>query len=215
MTPATIILVDDHRLVRQGVRSLIESQSCYEIVGEAGDGREGFGLIEALSPDIAILDMMMPGMNGIEVAKLVRQHGLKTRIIFLTMHANAAYAVRALQSGALGYVLKDSDFSEILCAIEHVLASRRYLGSAIAGEVLETLLNMDAGDDDSLKLLSPREREILQLVAEGNTNAIIADRLTLSVRTVESHRFNTMKKLRLNSNAELVKFAINTGLITS
>jgi DNA-binding NarL/FixJ family response regulator len=214
MSSATIILVDDHKLVRQGVRSLIESQSCYEIVGEAGDGWEGLELIDTLSPDIAILDMMMPGLNGIEVAKLARQRGLRTRIIFLTMHANAAYAVRALQSGALGYVLKDSDFSEILCAIEYVLLSRRYLGSAIAGDVLETLLKMESGGGDSLDLLSPREREILQLVAEGNTSASIADRLTLSIRTVESHRFNTMKKLRLTSNAELVKFAINTGLIT-
>ena len=210
-----IILADDHKLVRQGVRSLLEAQPGFEVIGEASDGQEAFKLIETLSPDIAFLDVMMPNLNGIEAAKLVRQRELKTKIIFLSMHANATYAVRALQSGALGYVLKDSDFSEVLNAVEHVMEGRRYLSTAIADEVLEMLLNAEAGKDETLDLLSPREREILQLVAEGNSNAVIADKLSLSVRTVESHRLNLTKKLRITSHADLVKFAINQGLITS
>ena len=210
-----IILADDHKLVRQGVRSLLEAQPGFEVIGEASDGQEAFKLIETLSPDIAFLDVMMPNLNGIETAKLVRQRELKTKIIFLSMHANATYAVRALQSGALGYVLKDSDFSEVLNAVEHVMEGRRYLSTAIADEVLEMLLNAEAGKDETLDLLSPREREILQLVAEGNSNAAIADKLSLSVRTVESHRLNLTKKLRITSHADLVKFAINQGLITS
>lgn len=210
-----IILADDHKLVRQGVRSLLEAQPGFEVIGEASDGQEAFKLIETLSPDIAFLDVMMPNLNGIEAAKLVRQRELKTKIIFLSMHANATYAVRALQSGALGYVLKDSDFSEVLNAVENVMEGRRYLSTAIADEVLEMLLNAEAGKDETLDLLSPREREILQLVAEGNSNAVIADKLSLSVRTVESHRLNLTKKLRITSHADLVKFAINQGLITS
>jgi DNA-binding NarL/FixJ family response regulator len=210
-----IILADDHKLVRQGVRSLLEAQPGFEVIGEASDGQEAYKLIETLSPDIAFLDIMMPNLNGIETAKLVRQRELKTKIIFLSMHANATYAVRALQSGALGYVLKDSDFSEVLNAVEHVMEGRRYLSTAIADEVLEMLLNAEAGKDETLDLLSPREREILQLVAEGNSNAAIADKLSLSVRTVESHRLNLTKKLRITSHADLVKFAINQGLITS
>ena len=119
MAHIRIVLADDHKLVRQGVRSLLEAQPGFEVIGEASDGQEAYKLIESLSPDIAFLDVMMPNLNGIETAKLVHQRALKTRIIFLSMHANATYAVRALQSGALGYVLKDSDFTEVLNAVEH------------------------------------------------------------------------------------------------
>jgi DNA-binding NarL/FixJ family response regulator len=195
------------------MHSLLSAQPGLEVIGETSDGQEALKMIESLSPDIAILDVMMPNLNGIETAKLARQRGTRTRIIFLSMHANATYAVRALQSGGLAYVLKDSDFSEMLHAIENVMEGRRYLSTAIADEVLEMLLNADPEKEDTLNMLSPREREILQLIAEGNTNATVANKLTLSVRTVESHRSNLMKKLRLNSHSDLVKYAINKGLI--
>lgn len=214
MTRVTIILADDHKLVRQGMNSLLSAQPGFEVIGEANNGQDALKMIETLSPDIAILDVMMPALNGIEAAKLAHQRGTKTKIIFLSMHTNAIYAVRALQSGGLAYVLKDSDFSEILQAIENVLDGRRYLSTAIADEVFEILLNADAEKDDTLNMLSPREREILQLIAEGNTNAAVAEKLTLSVRTVESHRSNITKKLRLTSHTDLVKYAINKGLIT-
>jgi two-component system, NarL family, response regulator NreC len=214
MPHVTIILADDHKLVRQGMHSLLAAQPGFEVIGEAGNGQEALRLIETLSPDIAILDVMMPDLNGIETAKLANQRGTKTGIIFLSMHANATYAVRALQSGGLAYVLKDSDFTEILQAIENALEGRRYLSTAIADEVFEMLLNADAGKEDSLNMLSPREREVLQLIAEGNTNATVAEKLTLSVRTVESHRSNIMRKLRLASHSDMVKYAINKGLIT-
>jgi DNA-binding NarL/FixJ family response regulator len=131
------------------------------------------------------------------------------------MHANSTYAVRALQSGALAYVLKDSDFTEILQAIQNVMEGRRYLSAAIADEVFETLLNVNNVDkNDSLDVLSTREREILQLIAEGNTNVVIAEKLTLSVRTVEAHRAHIISKMRFNSQADLVRYAIQQGLIT-
>ena len=214
MPPITLVLADDHKLVRQGMHSLLAAQPGFEVVGEASNGQEALKMIETLSPDIAILDVMMPGLNGIEAAKIAHQRGVKTKIIFLSMHANATYAVRALQSGALAYVLKDSDFSEMLQAIENVLEGRRYLSTAIANEVFEMLLNADTGRENTLDMLSPREREILQLIAEGNTNAVVAEKLTLSVRTIESHRSNIMRKLRLSSHSDLVKYAINQGLIT-
>jgi DNA-binding NarL/FixJ family response regulator len=215
MPPIKIILADDHKIVRQGMRSLLESHPGFEVIGEASDGEEALKLMETLSPDIAFMDVMMPNLNGIEAAKIARQRGLKTKLIFLSMHANSTYAVRALQSGALAYVLKDSDFTEILQAIQNVMEGRRYLSAAIADEVFETLLNVNNVDKNgALDILSTREREVLQLIAEGNTNIVIAEKLTLSVRTVEAHRAHIMTKMRFNSQSDLVRYAIQQGLIT-
>ena len=214
MPPIRIILADDHKLVRQGMRSLLESHPGFEVIGEANDGEEALKLMETLSPDIAFMDVMMPNLNGIEAAKIARQRGLKTKLIFLSMHANSTYAVRALQSGALAYLLKDSDFTEILQAIQNVMEGRRYLSAAISDEVFETLLHVNVDKNDAQEILSTREREILQLIAEGNTNIVIAEKLTLSVRTVESHRAHVMTKMRFNSQSDLVRYAIQQGLIT-
>ena len=214
MHPITIILADDHRLVRQGMRALLSAQPELEVIGEASDGQEALNLIDSLSPDIAFLDVMMPSMNGIEVAKIVHDRKSKTKLIFLSMHANATYVVRALQSGALAYVLKDCDFSEIMQAIHNVIEGRRYLSAAIADEVFDMLLNSDVEKAGSLEVLSPREREILQLIAEGNTNASIAEKLSLSIRTVEAHRAHIMTKLHFGSQAGLVRYAIQQGLVS-
>ena len=213
MSHIKIILADDHKLVRQGLRALLEANHGFEIIGEASNGVEALKLMEELSPDIALLDVMMPDLNGIETAKIAQQRGLKTKLIFLSMHANSTYVVRALQSGASGYVLKDSDFIEILQAIQNALEGKRYLSTAIASEVLEILLNADLDKSDVLAVLSPREREVLQHIAEGNSNAVIAEKLTLSVRTVESHRAHIMAKMHFNSQADLVRCAIQQGLI--
>ena len=214
MPPIRIILADDHKLVRQGMRSLLESHPGFEVIGEANDGEEALKLMETLSPDIAFMDVMMPNLNGIEAAKIARQRGCKTKLIFLSMHANSTYAVRALQSGALAYLLKDSDFTEILQAIQNVMEGRRYLSAAISDEVFETLLHVNVDKNDVQEILSTREREILQLIAEGNTNIVIAEKLTLSVRTVESHRAHIISKMRFNSHSDLVRYAIQQGLIT-
>jgi len=215
MRHVTLVLADDHKLVRQGMRSLLEANPEFEIVGEASDGQEALKLIEDSHPDIAILDIMMPNLNGIEVTNLVHQRGLKTRVIFLSMHANPTYAVRALHSGAMGYVLKESDFSEMLQAIENALQGKRFLSAIIAEDVLDLLLSLDSEKNDSLEVLSAREREILQLVAEDNINTAIAEKLFISVRTVEAHRAHIMSKLHLTSHTDLVKFAIKQGLIES
>lgn len=215
MSSIKMVLADDHKLVRQGIRSLLEMHPEIEVVGEASDGEELLKLISELAPDIVLLDVMMPNLNGIEAAKIVRQRGDQTRLIFLTMHSNSTYVVRALQSGAYGYVLKDADFSEILQAIQNAMDGKRYVSSLIASEVLEVLLNADHAKNDVMATLSVREKEILQYIAEGNSNAAIAEKLTLSVRTVESHRAHIMAKMRFSSQADLVRFAIQQGLIAA
>jgi DNA-binding NarL/FixJ family response regulator len=213
MKPITILLADDHKLVRQGLIAMLQRQPNLTIAGEAADGAEALEMVANLKPDIVLLDVMLPRLNGIEVARQIRKLGLATRIVFLSMHANASYAVRALHSGALGYVIKDADLSEILQAIQNAIEGKRYLSSALSDEVLEMLLNSEGEKAGSLESLSPREREVLQLIAEGNTNAAIAEKLTLSIRTVEAHRAHIMAKLRMTSQAELVRFAVQQGLV--
>jgi DNA-binding NarL/FixJ family response regulator len=213
MSSITMILADDHKIVRQGMRSLLEAHAGFEVIGEANDGQEALDLMEELSPDIAFIDVMMPNLNGIEAAKIAQHRGLKTKLIFLSMHANSTYVVRALQSGAMGYVLKDSDFSEILQAVQNAMDGKRYLSKNIASEVLEILLNAEGDKKDPQNVLSVREREVLQHIAEGNTNAVVAEKLSLSVRTVEAHRAHIMAKMRFNSQADLVRYAIQQGLV--
>lgn len=215
MPHITIILADERKLVRQGVCALLQAKPGLEVVGEANDGLEALQLVEKLKPDIAILDVTMPNLNGIETARQIHEHGLKTRVIILTMHANPNYAVRAMHVGALGYVLKEADFSEMLQAIENVMQGKRYLSTLIADSVLEMLLNADAEKNDSLDVLSLREREIFQLIAEDNTNQSIAEKLSISVRTVETHRAHIMSKLHLTSHTALVRFAIRQGAVES
>lgn len=211
--PIKVLLADDHKIIRQGMKAMLQSQHDILVVGEASDGNEALNMTQSLEPDIILLDIMMPNLNGIEVAHQIKQRGSRTRIVILSMHANASYAVRALHNGALGYVIKDADFSEILQAIHNAYEGKRYLSNIIADEVIEMLLSNEGGNVGSLQSLSPREREVLQLIAEGNTNTVIASKLTLSVRTVEAHRARIMAKLRINSQAELVRFAVQQGLV--
>lgn len=211
----SVLIADDHKLIRQGMRSMLASQSDIKVVGEAADGNVALSMVENLKPDVILLDVMMPNLNGIEVASQISHRGLKTRVVILSMHANASYAVRALHNGALGYVIKDADFSEIIAAIRSASLGKRYLSTLIADEVIEMLISNDGDKTGSIDILSPREREVLQLIAEGNTNAVIANKLTLSVRTIEAHRARIMAKLHISSHAELVRLAIQQGLVES
>lgn len=209
----TIALADDHHVVRQGLRALLEAEPGFVIAGEATDGHETIDLIERLKPDVLLVDVMMPGLNGLEAIRLIKRRKLSTRIIVLSMYANAAYVQQALQYGADGYVLKDSKADELVKAVREVAAGRRYLCPRLSKAFASYTETAKAGPLDPYETLTTRERAVLQLVAEGNTNADIAARLEISERTVESHRANLMRKLDLHTQADLIRYALKRGIV--
>lgn len=213
MTIRRVLLVDDHALVRAGIRALLESLPQVEVVGETGDSLEALRLAEALAPDAVLLDITLPGLNGLEVAARIARLGTGARVLMLSMHASPEYAARAFVAGAVGYLNKDSAFDELAAALEAIGSGRRYLCSAIdAGQVAELERRAAAGGS-GLDRLTPRQRQILQLVAEGLGTRQIAGRLFLSVKTVETHRAQIMQRLDIHDVAGLVRFAIRHGLL--
>jgi len=213
MDKIKVLLADDHQVVRQGMRALLNAQPDIEIVGEAADGNELLRLAWSLRPDVVLSDIAMPNLNGIEAATQIRKRFPNVQVIILSMHSASAYVIRALRSGALGYVLKDDDIEVVIQAIRAVSKGSRFLSAQVSEKVLDTFL---AGEDVTLSLeerITEREREILQLVGEGRTNAQIAEKLNISPRTVEKHRANLMSKLGLATHADAVRFAIQQGLV--
>jgi DNA-binding NarL/FixJ family response regulator len=209
-----VLLVDDHAVVRQGLRTLLEAEGQFQVVGETGDGLEAVSLAERLRPNILLVDLMLPGISGLEVVRRVARTSPHTRGVILSMHAGDAYVQEALRSGAYGYVLKDAGAEELFAALREVAAGRRYLTPMLS----ERLLAADGdkahdGGDDPYERLSPREREVLHLAAEGHNNVDIGARLGISPRTVETHRTNLMRKLVLRTYTDLVKFAIRRGIV--
>jgi two-component system response regulator NreC len=208
----TILLADDHIVVRQGLRSLLETQPDFEVIGEAGDGPEALQQVQALQPQVLVLDLVMPGMSGLEVVRRVHD---QTRVIILSMHSNEAYVVEALRCGAYGYVLKDATAGELAEAIRAVVAGQRFLSAPFSEHGIEDYLRRGrTGPLDPYETLTAREREVLVLAASGLSNSEIAARLTISPRTVEIHRANMMHKLSLHTQTELVRYAIRRGLVT-
>jgi DNA-binding NarL/FixJ family response regulator len=210
----TVILADDHAIVRHGLRALLETEPGLSLVGEAEDGLAAIRLVEQLRPDILIVDLMMPGLNGLEVTRQVRKCSPQTRIIVLSMHANEAYVLEALRHGALGYVLKGSQVRDLLQATHHVAAGRRYLSPPLSERAIDVYVQKgEATVLDDYETLSTRERQVLHLAAEGHTSAEIGARLFISPRTAETHRARLMRKLGLQNHTELVLFAVRRGLI--
>lgn len=208
-----ILLADDHRLVREGLRTLLE-RAGHEIVGEAADGRAAVELAAALEPELVLLDVSMPRLNGIEAARAILAARPSTRIVMLSMHDDLRYVVESLRAGALGYLLKDAALEELLAMLPHVLAGRICLHPAVSGRLVREFLERGAREEASVfTLLSPREREVLQLIAEGRGTREIADGLHLSVKTVESHRAQIREKLGLGTVADLTRYALKEGLI--
>lgn len=206
-----IYLADDHHLVRQGLRSLLEAQPDFEVVGECGDGREAAADIERTRPDVTLLDLMMPGLNGMEVTRLVKDC---THVVILSMHASEAYVLEALRNGAYAYVLKDSTASDLVQAVRSANEGRRFLSAPLSERAIEAyLLKAQAAPLDPYDTLTGREREVLQLLAEGLTNAEVSVRLSISPRTVEVHRANLMHKLGLRTQADLIRLAIKRGIL--
>jgi DNA-binding NarL/FixJ family response regulator len=210
----TLVLADDHHIVRQGLRALLKTVPDFELVGETADGREVLRLVERLHPDVLVLDLMMPGLSGLEVTRRVSHRGLKTQVVILSMHANEAYVVEALRSGATAYILKEADADELVRGIREAAAGRRYLSPPLSERTIEAYLRKtEAAAMDALQTLTNREREIMQLAAEGHTSAEIAKRLFISPRTVETHRANLMRKLGVRNHAELIHYAIRRGMV--
>jgi two-component system, NarL family, response regulator NreC len=209
-----IMLADDHPIVRQGLRALLESEQNFHLVGEAGDGLEAVRLAIRLKPDVLITDVMMPGLNGLEVTRQVTKSLPQTKVVILSMYTDDSYVLEALKNGATGYVLKDSQATDLVQAIREVAAGRRYLSPPLSERELELYAQrFESVSNDPYDLLTTREREVLQLVAEGRTSIEIAQQLFISPRTAEGHRANLMRKLGVQNNAELVRYALKRGIL--
>jgi DNA-binding NarL/FixJ family response regulator len=213
---ARLILVDDHMILREGLHALLELESDFVVVGEAGNLEDGIALVERLRPNLVITDLAMPRGSGIQIISQVRAIAPETRVLVLTVHSSEEYIDAALKAGADGYVLKDSSSAELLQAIRSVIRGQRYLCPPVSAKIISGYLGeRDARNAASLQLLTDREREILTLVAKGLSNKRIATRLTLSVKTVEKHRSNFMRKLELHNTAGITMFAISKRLVSS
>ncbi len=209
-----VAVADDHHLVRAGIRALLEKAGDIEVVGEAVDGLEALELLEAVVPDVLVMDIAMPRLNGIEAVERIQELGLETKVVILSMYSNELLVRQALQRGARGYLLKESVTNELLLAIRAASGGGTYLSPAISEALLPEAL-MSAAEEESPDFdpLTPREREVLLLIGAGNTNQAIARQLGISVKTVERHRANLMGKLGVNNLAELIRLAIKRGLI--
>ncbi len=214
MGKTTILLVDDHHVVRQGLRALLEAEPDLSVVGEAADGLEVAKLVERLKPNVLVLDLMMPSLNGLEVTRHVRQRFTETRVVMLSMYANEAYVLQALRNGADGYVVKDATATELVRAVREAAAGRRYLSPPLSERAIEAYVEKThTGTLDLHERLTTREREVLQLAAEGSSNPQIAARLVISPRTAETHRANLMRKLGLNTQTDLIRYAMQRGIL--
>lgn len=205
-----IVVVDDHLILLQGIKKLLEGESGYQVVGEACDGLEAVEMIKRLKPDIAIVDISLPGLNGLDVARASNANSPRTKMILLTMHKESPYVIEALNTGVHGYVIKTEAGADLLRAIKEASADRMYLSPGISQIVIDAYRHKDTLESDPLTL---REREVLQLIAEGQRTKQVAVRLGISLKTAESHRTHIMKKLDIHDTAGLVRYAVRRGLI--
>jgi DNA-binding NarL/FixJ family response regulator len=214
MSVIRVLLADDHRILREGIRALIEDQDDMQVVGEAEDGLAAVKKVAQLQPDVVVMDIAMPLLNGLEATRQIHRDYPRVRVLILTMHENEEYIRQVLAAGALGYVLKDAAARDLLGAIRSVYQGEAVLSPAITRLVIEDYLRWgDIRPEDTTDGLTAREREVLQLIAEGYTNKEIAGILSLSVKTVQSHRTNLMNKLDLHDRGELIKYAIQKKII--
>ncbi len=205
-----IIIADDHKIMRDGLRNMLEKEPGMEVIADAKNGREAVRLAEQLRPDILIMDISMDDLNGMDATRSIVGKGLGTKVVALSMHADKRFVAGMFEAGALAYLLKDCAYDELLQAIHQVMGGRTYLCSMISGVVIRDYIQRMRKSEPSL--LSPREKEILQLMAEGSTTKRIADQLNVSIKTVETHRQHIMDKLKIYSIAELTKYAIKEGI---
>ena len=215
MNPVRILLADDHTVMRNGLRLLLERQPNLQVVGEAADGRQAVALCESANPDVVIMDIGMPNLNGIEAARQIVNRNPRTAIAILSMHSDESYVIRALKAGARAYLLKDSAEADLLAAVRALTEGKSFFSPAISKILVEDYMRQleSRGVEDTYELLTNREREILQLLAEGRTNKVVANMLNLSLYTVETHRTHILQKLNLHSVPELILYAVRKGII--
>jgi len=210
-----IILADDHEVVRKGLRALLEAESDLSVIGEAKDGLGAIDLTHKLKPDVLVLDLLMPGLGGLDVARQVTKRSPKTRVVVLSIQADEAYVIEAFRNGASAYVLKDASAAELIHGIHEAAAGRRYLSAPFSDTAPETYLEKaKAPAEDPYDTLTPREREVLHLSAEGLTSAEISERLHISPRTAETHRAHALHKLGLKGQTDLVRYALKRGILS-
>lgn len=209
----TALIADDHEIVRRGLRGILETEGSCRVVGEASDGLTAAQLVEKHKPHVLILDLNMPRLHGMEVLRQAKQSSPHTRIIVLSMHNDEPYVIEALRAGAMAYLLKGSESQEIVQSLREVLAGRRFLSATLSEWAIAALVSRPADTSDPLNALTPRERMVVQLAAEGHSNTEIAEKLFISPRTAETHRTNLLRKLGLQTQTDLVRFAIRKGLI--
>jgi DNA-binding NarL/FixJ family response regulator len=211
-----ILLADDHRILREGLRNLLAQQTDMTVVGEAADGKEAISLARQLKPDVVIMDVVMPGLDGVEATRRIRAEVPTAKIVALSMHSDRRYVSEMLRAGAAGYLVKDSAFDELNQAIRTVMDGRPYLSSVITGSLVEDFVRQTTADEkpatSPIQMLTAREQEVLRLLADGKRVKEVARILDISVKTVESHRQNIMDKLEIHSTIELTRYAIREGL---
>ena len=215
MTPVRIVLADDHTIMRHGLRLVLERQPDFAVVGEASNGREAVDIIAQENPDVAVMDIAMPLLNGIEAAKKITEERLKTVVVILSMHSDESYILRALRAGARGYLLKDSAENDLIQAIRAVYAGKAFFSPAVSRVLADDYLRQiqQQGVEDPYELLTGRERELLQLIVELKSTKDIAGLLGVSPRTIDTHRGNLMQKLNVHSIPELILYAMRKGVI--
>jgi DNA-binding NarL/FixJ family response regulator len=215
VNPVRILLADDHTVMRNGLRLLLERQPHLRVVGEAADGRQAVALSESANPDVVIMDIGMPNLNGIEATRQIVNRNPRTAIAILSMHSDESYVIRALKAGARAYLLKDSAEADLLAAVRALTEGKSFFSPAISKILVEDYMRQleSRGAEDTYELLTNREREILQLLAEGRTNKEVANMLNLSLYTVETHRTHILQKLNLHSVPELILYAVRKGII--
>jgi DNA-binding NarL/FixJ family response regulator len=212
MKKPRVLLADDHQIVIEGLKSLLGGE--FEVVGSVEDGRALVDQAAALHPDLIVADISMPQLNGIEAARQIKKTDKKIKIVFLTMHLDATYAANAFEAGASGFVLKHSASSELSTALHQAMKGQTYVSPLIAGDLIRTYREGDSPEKDLFKKISPRQREILQLLAEGKSGKEIASILSISARTVEFHKYRLMEQLHIKTSAELVQYAVKHGIIS-
>ncbi len=216
MTKTRILLADDHTLMRAGMRLLLERQEDLTVVAEAEDGRQAIERTDAAEPDVAVIDIAMPNLNGIEATRQIASRHPDVAVIILSMHSDESYIMRALKAGAKGYLLKDSAEADLIRAVRAVRDGKSFLSPAVSKMLLEDYVRQleQRGEEDSYELLTFREREILQMLAEGKANKDVANRLNLSLHTVETHRSHILQKLGLHTVPDLILYAVRKGIIS-